>query len=195
MAKKGQLTTAEPLKFEEYKTLLRELHHDKKYKWELYFIISFCLACRASDILSLKWNDILGRDECVVHEKKTGKTRCIPINQDNKAIIQSLYKLMGSPAVDGWIWPSTCTEGHVSIQAMNKMLKRIKETYNINIDHFSTHSLRKTFGRYVYDSMGHTEESLLVLNTILKHASLNTTKVYLGITKDETDSIFSGIKI
>ena len=53
MAKKNQLTKSDYLPMEEYKKLLRLLHKDRQYLWELYARLAFCTALRVSDILSL----------------------------------------------------------------------------------------------------------------------------------------------
>ena len=43
MAKKNQLTKSGYLPMEEYKKLLRLLHKDRQYLWELYARLAFCL--------------------------------------------------------------------------------------------------------------------------------------------------------
>lgn len=60
---------------EEYKKLLRLLHKDRQYLWELYARLAFCTALRVSDVLSLAWADILHKGSLIKIEKKTGKVR------------------------------------------------------------------------------------------------------------------------
>lgn len=67
--------------------------------------------------------------------------------------------------------------------------------YNLNIENFSTHTFRKTFGRYVYEKSGRSNEALLYLNRIFKHNNLDTTMIYLGIRDDEIAGIFNSIEI
>lgn len=181
--------------FPEYKRFLEALHKDKYYSWELYAIVSFCTACRVSDVLRLRWCDVLGGKDCIIKEQKTGKTRRIPINPSNKATIMNLYKLLGNPPMDELMFIGKDGKKHVTTQSVNRNLKKFKEMYNLKVDNFSTHSLRKTFGRYVYDSNGHSAESLLLLNHILKHSNIETTKIYIGITQDEVNSVFSNIHL
>ena len=97
MSVKGQITTAEPLEFKDFLRLLSSLHEDGNYLWELYCCISFCTACRVSDVLSMTWKDVLDRDALYKIEQKTGKTRQIPFNENVQRRITSLYKLLGSP--------------------------------------------------------------------------------------------------
>lgn len=196
MAKKNQLTTSEPLKYSEYTRLLEELHKDGDYRWETYARLAFCTACRASDVLKFKWCDILGKSSIDVVEQKTKKTRHIPLNPSVQSKIQELYELMGHPDRKDYIFPSgyKSLDKPMTIQYVNQNLRRIKEKYKLDVTHFSTHSFRKTFGRYVYDSYNHSAESLVLLNKIFKHTSLQVTKAYIGITQEEISNIFSSIK-
>lgn len=82
----------------------------------------------------------------------------------------------------------------MTVQRVNQMLKVFKHKYRLNIENFSTHTFRKTFGRYVYDTNKHSAESLLLLNRILNHTSIQVTKAYIGITQDEINGIFNAIK-
>ena len=194
MAKKNQLTTSDPLKYSEYTKLLEGLHNDKNYKWEMYARLSFCTACRASDVLKFKWCDILGKSSIDVTEQKTGKTRHIPINSSVQQKIRELYELMDRPDRKDYIFCGTNGSTPITIQRVNQILKDFKYKYHLSIDHFSTHTFRKTFGRYVYDTHNHSAESLLLLNKIFKHTSVQITKTYIGITQDEISSIFDSIK-
>ena len=97
---KGEIVESEPLQIEDFKRLLECLSTDKKYWIELYCRVSFCTALRVSDVLSLRWIDILCKDEICITEKKTGKTRLIRIGETNKKRIAELYKLLGSPDLE-----------------------------------------------------------------------------------------------
>ena len=194
MAKKNQLTTSDPLKYSEYTRLLDCLRNDKSYKMEMYARLSFCTACRASDVLSFRWCDILDKATVVVTEQKTGKTRSIPVNPSVQQKFRELYQLLDRPDRKDYIFQSSVGDKPVTIQYINQQLKEIKFKYKLDIEHFSTHSFRKTFGRYVYDTHNHSAESLILLNKIFKHTSVQITKTYIGITQDEISSVFNSIK-
>lgn len=194
MAKKNQLTTSEPLKYSEYTQLLENLHNDKDYRWEMYARLSFCTACRASDVLNFRWHDILGKSSIDVTEQKTGKTRHIPLNPSVQQKFMELYNLMERPDKKDYIFPSSRGDKPLTVQYINQVLKDLKYRYKLSISHFSTHTFRKTFGRYVYDTHNHSAESLILLNKIFKHTSVQITKTYIGITQEEISSIFDSIK-
>lgn len=83
----------------------------------------------------------------------------------------------------------------MTIQYVNMKLKEFKYKYKLRIDNFSTHTFRKTFGRYVYDKSEHSAESLILLNKILNHSSIQVTKTYIGITQEEVAGIFASISL
>ena len=72
-----------------------------------------------------------------------------------------------------------------SIQWINLILKELKYRYNLKIDHFSTHSLRKTFGRKVFESSDNAELALVKLMELFNHSSIAITKRYLGLRQEE----------
>lgn len=194
MSRKNQLTTADHLDYKEYDKFLTGLRKDKEYIWEMYARLSFCTACRASDVLKFRWIDIVDKAEAVVQEQKTGKTRSIKFNPSVRAKLKELWVLMGCPNRAFYIFQNKQTGEPMSIQYINRKLKHFKYKYQLPISNFSTHTFRKTFGRYVYDKNGHSAESLILLNKIFKHSNIQITKAYIGITQDEINNIFDSIR-
>ena len=194
MAKKNQLTKSDYLPMEDYKKLLYLLHKNRQYLWELYARLAFCTALRVSDILPLTWSDILHKGSLTKSEKKTGKVRKIPFNLNIQTRIEELYMLLKRPNPNELIFKSKFTGTSISPQYLNRIMKEWKIKYKLNIENFSTHTFRKTFGRYVYDTSENKSEALLLLNRIFNHSSVEITKVYICIRKDEINSIFDSIR-
>ena len=182
MAKKNQLTKSDYLPMEDYKKLLYLLHKDRQYLWELYARLAFCTALRVSDILPLTWSDILHKGSLTKSEKKTGKVRKIPFNLNIQTRIEELYMLLKRPNPNELIFKSKFTGTSISPQYLNRIMKEWKIKYKLNIENFSTHTFRKTFGRYVYDTSENKSEALLLLNRIFNHSSVEITKVYICIS-------------
>jgi integrase len=66
------------------------------------------------------------------------------------------------------------------------LLKEIKEQYNLKIEHFSTHSFRKTFGRRIVEQAGENSEMALIkLSELFNHSNISITKRYLGLRREE----------
>ena len=56
----------------------------------------------------------------------------------------------------------------------------------MKIENFSTHSLRKTFGRKVVESAGMDAEMALIrLSELFNHRDVATTRRYLGLRQSE----------
>lgn len=195
MAAKNKFTKSDYLPYEELKRLLDKLHKDKKYIWELYVRVSFCTALRASDVLSLTWSDIINRSSLVKREQKTGKVRKIQFSQNTQDRFDELYMLMKRPNPAELIFFNRRTGKPFTIQYINRIIKNWKEKYRIKIGNFSTHTFRKTFGRYVYDKNQNKSEALVLLNSILRHTSIDVTKVYIGLRDEEIQSVYSSIKV
>ena len=194
MALKNQLTTSDHMEYSQYEKLLDGLHKDKLYFWELYARLAFCTACRAGDVLKLRWIDILDKDETTVVEQKTKKARRITFNKSVKSKIHKMWELLGCPNRAEYVFKNPKSDNAITIQYVNQKLKTFRVKYQIKIDHFSTHTFRKTFGRYVYDKSDHSAESLILLNKILNHSNIQITKTYIGITQEEIRSIYDSIE-
>ncbi len=195
MSVKGSITTANYLEYGEYKRLIVELESEGEYRWSLYCILSFCLGLRISDVLKLKWTDVLERRNVTLTEKKTGKTKTIPIGLKTAQHILRIYDKLDSPNLDDYVFVSPETGRPITRQAVNKKLKVWKTKYKLEIENFSSHTFRKTFGRYVYETMDRSDEALILLNRIFRHTSLQTTMVYIGLRDDEINKIFNNLEV
>lgn len=197
MSIKGSVTTADYLPYPDYQKLVQSLIDEKKYWWASYCILSFCTGLRYSDVCRLKWKDILDQRKIIITAQKTNKTHVIPIGNNASDHFTELYERMGRPDKESFVLSGSQNEEGkaVSIQYINRSLKKWTAKYGLNIENFSTHTFRKTFGRYVYEKGGRDEKTLLYLNRIFKHNNLSTTMIYLGIRDDEISNIFNSIEI
>ncbi|MFR9546928.1 MAG: tyrosine-type recombinase/integrase [Rikenellaceae bacterium] len=191
---KGKQTTADYLTIDEFNQLVEGLRSDREYLWELYCRFSFCTALRASDVLSVRWEDILEKDFFDKIEKKTGKSRRITFNKSVSQKLTELYNLLGEPDVEGSLFLNPTTKKSYSLEHINRKLKVFKVKYRLSIKSFSTHTFRKTFGRYVYENNNRSAESLVLLNSIFRHSTIDVTKVYIGLRQAEIDTVFNSIK-
>ncbi len=157
MSKKYSSTTADYLNWEQMTNLLRKLYSDKNYKICLLIAVGSFWGLRISDILALRWSDILEKDSLEIIEKKTKKKRLITINTQLKQLINDCYLMIKPIGAQSHIFTSQ-KGGVYSIQRINVILKEIKVKYKLDIQHFSTHSFRKTMGRQVLNLSGEKAE-------------------------------------
>ncbi len=185
MSLKYSTTTADYLMWSDAMNLIRKLAKDGNYKMSLLVAVGCFTGLRISDILALRWNQILGVDEFTVIEKKTGKQRTLRLNPQLQKHIQDCYEQIKPIGVKAPILVSQ--KGTIyTIQAINRILKDIKKRYKLKIKNFSCHSLRKTFGRQVYNMNSENSELALVkLMELFNHSSVAITKRYLGLRQEE----------
>ena len=185
MSLKYSNTTADYLEWNEAMNLIRSLFRKKDYKMSLLISVGCFWGLRISDILALRWNQILNVDEFTIVERKTGKNRTIRINSQLKKHIAECYQKIEPIGVNAPILVSQ--KGTIyTIQRINVILKEVKVRYKLNIKNFSCHSLRKTFGRQVYNQNSDSAELALVkLMELFNHSSVSTTKRYLGLRQEE----------
>ena len=185
MSQKYSTTTADFLVWSDAMNLIRKLAKDNNYKMSLLIALGCFTGLRISDILALRWNQILGVDEFAIIEKKTGKKRTLRLNPQLQKHIQECYEHIQPIGMKAPILVSQ--KGTIfTTQAINRILKEIKKKYRLKIKNFSCHSLRKTFGRQVYTMNGENSELALVkLMELFNHSSVSITKRYLGLRQEE----------
>ena len=185
MGQKYSNTTADYLEWEVAMNLIRRLAKDENYKMSLLIAIGCFTGLRISDILALRWDQILNTDEFTVIEKKTGKKRLVRLNPQLQKHIKECYQSI-KPIMDGSPILMSQKGTVFSIQRINVILKDIKAKYRLKIKNFSCHSLRKTFGRQVYNmNSENSEHALVKLMELFNHSSVAITKRYLGLRQDE----------
>lgn len=185
MSLKYSITTADYMHWDEMTNLVRRLLHDKDYKMSLLIAIGCFWGLRISDILSLRWSQILNVDEFTIKEKKTDKLRTIRINAQLKRHITDCFKGIVPININAPVFVSQ--KGTIyTVQRINVILKEIKARYKLKVQNFSCHSLRKTFGRQVYNQNSENAELALVkLMELFNHSSVAITKRYLGLRQEE----------
>ncbi len=185
MSLKYSTTTADYLVWSDAMNLIRKLAKDGNYNISLLIALGCFTGLRISDILSLRWKQILNTSEFTITEKKTGKQRTIRLNLQLQQHIRDCYRHIKPIGINAPILVSQ--KGTVySIQRINIILKELKKKYKLHIGNFSCHSLRKTFGRQVYNMNSENSELALVkLMELFNHSSVAITKRYLGLRQEE----------
>lgn len=160
----------------------------KRKRIGLLILFGVNLGLRYSDLSKLHDRDIeaarKNNNELILFEIKTGKRRIIMLNDK---VLEAYDKF---PQV-GYLFRSQ--KGSVfDISYINKVLKKLFKTNDsMNI---SSHSLRKTFARTIYNQAENKEDALIRLSNILNHRSIADTRIYLGITKEENNKIYKSLE-
>ena len=92
MSLKYSNTTADYLQWDEAMNLIRKLAKDGNYKMSLLIALGCFTGLRISDILALRWKQILHVSEFSLIEKKTGKQRTLRLNPQLQRHIVECYE-------------------------------------------------------------------------------------------------------
>ena len=185
MSLKYSSTTADYLIWSDAMNLIRKLTKDENYKVSLLIALGCFTGLRISDILALRWKQILITDEFCIIEIKTGKQRIIRLNSQLQQHIAECYEHINPVGIGAPILISL--KGTVfTVQRINIILKEVKKRYKLKVKNFSCHSLRKIFGRQVYNmNSDNAELALVKLMELFNHSSVTITKRYLGLGQEE----------
>jgi len=169
------------------------------YKWlnENYspreaecFLIGCNVALRASDLLSIRFDQIEGKSKVVLTEKKTSKQREFPITPIVREATQRIrdyynskqfYKSKKFEPV--YLFQSTSRRAYhlcqpVCIQWLGLVIKEAAQAVGIP-ENINTHSMRKTWGYHAYER----GEDILYIQALLNHSHQHVTLKYIGVTK------------
>lgn len=177
--------TSDYLDWDSMMNLIRRLYRDGNYRMSLLLGCGSFFGLRISDLLTLSWDMLLYDEQFTIREKKTGKRRVVKINHEFQRHINNCYRAL--KIEDDTEKCFLSQKGSVySIQRINSIFKDIKKNYNLKIQNFSTHTMRKTFGRKVFESAGENANLALVrLSELFNHSNIAITKIYLGIRQEE----------
>lgn len=185
MSVRNSHTTADYLDWNTMLNLIRKLYRDGDYRMSLFIGCGCFFGLRVSDLRKLTWSMLLDDDKFIINEQKTSKRRVVKINADFQKHIKQCYDALKIQDMGESCFLSR-KNVVMSTQRINVRLKEIKKRYNIKIDNFSCHSLRKAFGRKVFESSGENAQMALVkLSELFNHSSVAITKIYLGLREEE----------
>ena len=177
--------TSDYMEWDVMLSLIRKLYRDGNYRMSLLIGCGCFFGLRISDILTLTWSMLLDDDKFTLNEKKTNKRRVVKINVDFQQHIKQCHDALGIKNNGEKCFLSQKKVVY-STQRINVLLKQIKKQYNLKIEHFSTHTFRKTFGRKVFESAGENANmALMRLSELFNHSNVSVTKIYLGIREKE----------
>lgn len=196
MSKKGTITTTSYMEWNDFVSLITRLEKDEDYKFSLLISIGVFTGLRISDLLTLKYSDLIGNDVLRITEKKTKKVRSIKINKDLKDIVERIVSKMKVSELNTLIFLNRFGTKSIDKSYVNVRLKEIFSRYRIKVGgNVSTHTFRKTLGRRVMEVNNYSNESLVLLMELFGHSSMSITKRYLGIREQEIHDVYDSLTL
>lgn len=163
------------------------------------FVLGLNVGLRASDLLALKVKDIYSsgkvKAELTLREKKTEKQRELFINESAATVLENYYNIAAFRNEEDYIFQSRKGDNKpIEVRSLNKMVKLWCKECRIK-GNFGTHSLRKTFGYHLYNNNSNNPYILPYLMKIFNHSSQSVTLRYIGIEKENIDTLYSELNL
>lgn len=173
-------------------TEVREFLRSKNNRDELLFCFGIYTGLRIGDILTVKVKDVYEKDHFYIIEQKTKKAK-----QRRKKytvrkripIVKKLQRLLNDYCRD--LGPNEYL--FKSRQGKNRSITRVR-AYDIlreaaqhcNLSEIGTHTLRKTFGYWIYQET----KDVALLQDIFNHSSEYITLKYIGVNQDAINKAY-----
>jgi len=196
MSLKGSNTTTGYLEWDTFVSLITRLENKREFKFCLLISTGVFTGLRISDLLTLKYTDLINKDILTIREKKTKKVRTIKINPDLSILVERIYKKLNLTNPNQFIFLNRFGDKPIDKSYVNTKLKELFSKNRIKIDgNISSHLFRKTLGRRVMELNNFSNESLVLLMELFGHSSMSITKRYLGIRQQEINDIYLSVSL
>lgn len=150
------------------------------------FMFGIYSGLRISDILPLKVRDVKHADYIYLREEKTGKEQRFPINDELKKILHHYTK--GKRDYEYLFRKSKGKNEPITRQRVWQILNNAASYFGYK-DKIGCHTLRKTFGYWLYQN---TKDAASIMD-ILNHSDISITKRYIGVNQDSKDQLMKGL--
>jgi integrase len=175
-------------KIESIKRYLRGKNH-RDYT---LFVLGINSGLRISDLLNLQITDVTSssgklNDRLEILEQKTGKTKEFPLSSTaKKALLE--YISINKPT--SFLFPSRKGDSAIDRRHAWRIISEAAHAVGIP-GRIGTHTLRKTFGYWAFQQ----GTDITRIQKLLNHSSPAVTLAYIGITKDELDTVYLNINL
>lgn len=160
-------------------------------------VLGLNTALRISDILDVTWKKIYDfnnekfREEVNLTEMKTKKSKKLKLNKTATEALTLYFNSLNNPGMDDYVFMSREGENKpITRQMAYDIIKDAADAVGIK-GNIACHSLRKTFG-YWSAKKG---VPIHILMALYNHSSERTTKIYLGITQDDLNEVYSTVEL
>lgn len=169
---------------------------------KMLFLIGINVGLRASDLITLKWNFFLNEDGTfkefyTLMPKKTKKAKKfvkLYFNQVVKKAITEYIEKYPIKDMDEYLFKSKKGDKCITEIALGRIIKNTAEEAGIK-KNICSHTLRKTFGFWVYHNAEDKTNALIILQSIFNHSSPAMTSKYIGLTNEEIGATFNELNL
>lgn len=174
---------------------MKKLLYSMNERDAVYFIIGINTAFRISDLIHLKFKDVIDEkmrplEYFELRETKTGKHNKIAMTKGVRKAIAQYVQRRYEGNLDNYLFTGQ--------KSKDKPITRVTAWRNIKaaadilgLKNIGTHSLRKTFGYHQYKN----GTDITLLMDMFNHSSAGITLRYIGITQDEKDQAVKSLDL
>lgn len=172
---------------------------------KLLFILGINLGIRASDLRSVRWsfffddiNSLCFKDYYTIMPKKTANKSKYVTLYFNEAVKKGIVEYISEypiKDINDYIFVSRKKDSEsIEESSIWRIIKQTAVRAGIK-QNIGSHSLRKTFGFWIWHNAEDKNHALCVLQMIFNHSSPATTAKYIGITAMEIEDTFNSISL
>ncbi|SFM46957.1 tyrosine-type recombinase/integrase [Salibacterium qingdaonense] len=187
----------EPIRNKKEIQRMADALYEKSERDHLLFILGVSTGFRISDLLDLRYSEILNNDGTVkdyvkLRETKTGKNNKIKITDKRKEDIANYKGKYFDGSMDAYVFPSQKKDENGNPKPMNRqqVWRILQRTANdLGIADIGSHSMRKTFGYGLFKK----GVDVAVIQDMLNHSNQKETLRYIGINQDMKDEAIEAL--
>lgn len=159
------------------------------YRNYLMFIIGINTGLRITQILSLKFSDLIDNENNILSEIDFNGIE-YKINDCIKDALRIYIFTSGVKNKNIFIFKSKKGDNPIERTQAYRILKNACREADISLN-FGTHTLRKTFGYHFYKQY----KDLKYLQKLFNHSSINITMEYIDLEKSSDEIKYSSFKL
>lgn len=171
------------------------------YRNKMMFIVGINVGLRASDLIQLKYSFFLGSDgkfkeHYSLQPKKTaksGKFVKIFFNQATRKAILDYVEKYPIEDMEDYLFASK-KGGYICEKTLWNIINELGKEAGIK-QNLGSHTLRKTWGFWVWHKANDKNKALVMLQQCFKHSSSTTTLGYIGIMDNEKKDLYESVEL
>ena len=133
---------------------------------------------RVSELISLPGRALRNDTPFIIVRGKGGRERLVPVGEGAARAVRAWLAVLDGPSP--WMFPSHGASGHLTRQAVGKMLKQLALDSGLAPERVSPHVLRHAFASHL---LAHGAD-LRSVQTMLGHADISTTQIYTHVLEE-----------
>ena len=157
-------------------TFIQIFNNEKNIKHKCWLILSYCSGLRASEVATLKIENINSKEHYLIIIGKGDKERKTVLPDIVIKLLRIYYVQSGMTKKTGYLFEGNGTNEHISPQTVSSYFSSLKDID----ERYTYHSLRHSFATYFLMNDGNIYD----LQQMLGHKHISTTMIYLHTSID-----------